>query len=1145
MWLLGAVGGGLLPPAAAADELETRFRQPPAETRPWVHWQWIDGNLSREGITADLEAMHRVGIGGATMMDATSDVPPGPVRFGTPEWSELVRHSLEEAARLGLEIGLHSSPGYTGLGGPWTAPEMSAQKLVWSLTNVAGPLRLNTRLPALPAFRGHSWDVALLAFPALPGDGGRIPGNVPRLTTDLRGTIPLTNLLDESLRTTAALPLPGGNRPFRLQLDYARPFSAHRLRLSERPGLNQSFRGVLQVSVDGRRFADLREFGKSAGTELVVNFHEVTGKAFRLVFNHLDPRLSELEFTDLDLSPVHEIPRFQAKSGLARRGEEAPIPAVPAESVIALDRLVNLTGRMTESGDLEWEVPPGRWTILRLGRMPVGRNIPSARPEALGLEADRLSPNMVERHFEAFLKPLIPPAGSPAAAALTLAHMDSWESGYQNWTPQFPEEFHRRRGYEVWPWLPTFTGRIVGSPEQSERFLWDVRRTVADLFADHTATHLGNLVRQHGLKLSVQSYFNGPFDDLQYGGRADVPSTEFWNETDEDAKYHLSKYMASVGHTTGRRVISAEAFSAWPANASWRNHPGEMKVLGDRAFCEGVNQFVIHCFTHQPWLDRAPGMTFGWWGVHYERTQTWWEHSAAWHDYLARCHALLREGHYVADLLYLTREGAYTDPPPRAQLQPPPPEGYHYDVIHPEVVQDRLAVKDGRLVLPDGMSYRLLVLPPEQTMTPALASKVAELVRAGAWILGPKPLKSPSLSGFPECDRQLTAIAEELWGVDATPGEKRVGNGRVIWGRPLANILRELEMEPDFLAMSATPAPLRWIHRRTGETDLYFVSNPSSTPVETDLRFRVAGRAPELWDPETGATRRTALWTTDGRRTTVRLRLAGTGALFVVFRQPVGAANAPWFAGQLPSANTLPEAGLDAGGRLTITATTAGIYRATNAAGRSFEARLSGLPKPVDLTGPWRVQFRNEPALRTEVEFSRLIPWNQHSQPAIRYYSGIAVYTASVHLEDDWFGLGRRLSLDLGDVQVTAQVELNGMKFPALWKQPYALDISEAARPGQNTLVIEVANLWVNRLIGDEQLPEDADWRHSPPGDTGTGLNRWPDWFLKQEPRPTERRAFASWKFYHKDSPLAPSGLLGPVRIAAAQEMEFREAPSQ
>ncbi|HRZ84143.1 MAG TPA: glycosyl hydrolase, partial [Candidatus Hydrogenedentes bacterium] len=544
---------------------------------------------------------------------------------------------------------------------------------------------------------------------------------------------------------------------------------------------------------------------------------------------------------------------------------------VPPETIL------DLSANMNDSGRLVWDAPAGNWTVLRMGHTCTGvENMPSPA-SGRGLECDKLSREGIEAQWAGMMGPLVADAGPLAGKALAATHIDSWENGAQNWTPRMREEFRKRRGYDLFPWLPVMTGRVVGSLELSERFLWDLRRTVADLVEENYAGRLRELAAAHGMRLTIEAY-GGPCDDQPYAGRCDEPMGEFWIG---GSALTTCRAMASAAHTRGMRVVGAEAFTAGD-HEKWQEHPGSIKPLGDRAFCEGINRFVFHRYALQPWADRRPGMTMGPWGIHYERTQTWWEWTPAWHQYLARCQHLLRQGLFVADICHVQPEAA-----PQG-FNEHPRAGYDYDVCGADVVLRDMSVRDGRLILPDGMSYRVLALSGADVMTPELLRKVGELVKAGATVIGPKPVKSPSLSGYPECDREVARLAAEIWGDcdGRAVKERRHGAGRVVWGITPEGLLAGDGVPPDFL----THARLNWIHRVDGDADFWFVANPHAYPVAESCAFRVAGKHPELWHPDTGAMERAGAFLEADGVTRVPLSLPPGGSVFVVFRPaPAGA----------------------------------------------------------------------------------------------------------------------------------------------------------------------------------------------------------------------------------------------------------------
>jgi len=1058
---------------APGNQLEQGFRQPPDSARPWVYWFWLNGNITREGITLDLEAMRRVGIGGVLIMEVDQGAPLGPVPFAGPQWRQLFRHVVSEAHRLGLKVNMNNDAGWCGSGGPWVPPDKAMQKVVWTETQVQGPNRFEGSLPQPQAVAGYYRDIAVLAFPT-PGDS-RIP-DLPGKTALVRQDIP-----------------------------------------------------------------------------------------------------SQSRFPDL-----------------------------PAEMAIPRHRILDLTAKMEQNGRLVWEVPEGRWTVLRLGHTPTGAQNAPSPASGRGLECDKLSREGIEAHFRGFMSELVADVGSLAGKTLVATHIDSWEVGSQNWTPRFREEFRRRRGYDLLPYLPALTGRFVESAEVSERFLWDIRQTVSELLIENYAAHARSLANRHGLRLSIEAYGDAVFDDMAYAGHSDEPMTEFWSWPGNFSAGIVTE-MASAAHVYGKRILGAEAFTAGDGER-WLYHPGSIKALGDWAFCQGVNRFVFHRYAHQPWRDRRPGMSMGPWGLHYERTQTWWEQSKPWHEYLSRCQYLLQQGLPVADVLYLAPEGA-----PRS-FNPPPAAirtGYKSDACPSEVVMSRLRVKGGRLVLPDGMSYRLLVLPGAETMTPRLLGRIRELADAGATVLGAPPVKSPGLSGYPQCDAEVRKLAEALW-----------GSGKVISGKTVEQILAAKGLLPDFKADRA----LEFTHRRIGDVEVYFVANGNRHSVNAACEFRVAGKRPELWHPETGRIERVAAFTESRDRTRLLVRLDAGGSVFVVFRPgrrddpvvglmragrdllrapsktaeivvrralwgPLGddrrtkdvtaqvqrmvRAGAGSFVVAELAAEGDPAYGVvktlrveyQVGGRvLTASATDPetisfelpsetpppvrlerlpngllraevrepGVYELKTKSGRSIRLRVLEKPRSLAVGGKWDLTFPPRWGAPARIILDRLLSWSDHPNPGVKCFSGTATYRKTLTVPAGMLSRGRRWVLDLGRVEVIACVKVNGRDLGVLWKGPFRVDVTKALRPGPNALEIRVTNLWPNRMIGDEQLPEDS--ARNPDGT----LREWPTWLQSGKPSPTGRFTFTSWRLWPKDAPLLPSGLLGPVKLEATPWIPIR-----
>jgi hypothetical protein len=681
-----------------------------------------------------------------------------------------------------------------------------------------------------------------------------------------------------------------------------------------------------------------------------------------------------------------------------------------------------------------------------------------------GLECDKLSREAMDAQFAGMMGKLVRAAGPLAGKVLTATHIDSWEVGGQDWTPRFSGEFFKRRGYDPLPWLPCVTekARDVGGKEMADRFRWDFDQTISELLAENYAGRLDELAQQHGLRLSIEGYDLNDFgDEATYVARADEPMSEFWTAGHPGPGWGTeetllkAREMASVAHIHGRPILGAEAFTSDDTEA-WKKYPATIKSLGDYEFSQGINRFVIHRYAHQPYLDRAPGVTMGPWGLHYERTETWWEMSKPWHEYLARCQFLLRQGKWVADLCYVRPEiphQTYFTP------TPPAPAGYRYDECSAEDVLKLMTVKNGRIVVPCGMSYALLVAPPQtKAMTPALLQKINELVEAGATVLlnGPPPKTSPSLANFPQCDEKAARLASELWG-DADGmkvTEHTLARGKVIWGEPLDKVLTSLRRPPDFTSDVA----LNWIHRRAGGVEIYFVASRATDTVAARCTFRVAGKAPEFWNPQTGERHFAAAYTQSNGLTIVPMEFEPGGSWFIVFRKP--AARHPSTA----ASNSL-----------------------------AFQPLM-------ELDHAWQVAFDPKWGGPEAVEFDHLSNWADRPEPGIKFYSGTATYTRTF----DWHPESNQKStilLDLGTVDVMAQVNLNGRDCGEAWTPPYRVDITRALKTGVNTLAIRVVNLWPNRMIGDAALPKN------------------------------QRLTWSSWEPFKADTPLLPSGLLGPVKI--------------
>ena len=1115
------------------------FQSPPDSARPWVYWFIMDGNLTREGITADLEAMQQQGVGGVILMEVNVGIPRGDVDFMSEKWQSLFAHAVHETERLGLQLTLNSGPGWTGSGGPWITPEKSMWHLVASELKVSGPSALQEKLPN-----------------------------------------------------------PQPRRPF----------------FGE---------GVLPEKLEQARkdfFQDVR----------VLAFPTPQGDA---------------RTADIDEKALYIRAPYSSAPGVkAMMPAPAEFDTLPKEQTISMQQMIDLTDHLDATGTLTWDVPEGDWTILRFAATSTGANTRPAPLPGVGLECSKMDRDAFDIHAEQFIDKLFKAVGdrqTDGKAGWCYFHIDSWEMGSQNYSPAFLAEFAKRRGYDPVPYLPAYLGLIVESPEKTERFLWDVRQTVQELIVENHGTYLKEVAHKNHIKLSIEPYDMMPCCNMTFGALADLPMCEFWSNTFDTAFSCFE--AASIAHTHGSSLVAAEAFTS--GGDSWQQNPKTMKLRGDWAFCSGVNRFVFHRFQHQPYLDRYPGFTMGGYGIHWERTQTWWPLISGYHKYLARAQHLLQQGVAVVDVLYLLPEGApqvFTPPPTALMISGTIKDqrGYRFDGCDPATLMKLATVEQGNIAFPHASKYKLLVLPNLETMTFPMLQKIEQLIRDGATVIGSPPKQSPGLQNYPQVDGDIKRLAEKIW----NPANGKIENGLTVYsygkGRVISEIAKPEAEKPILMAgakwiwypegnpaydapagkrffrttvqipndcriLSATalatadnetdvfvngqnilhsglsfplqrysfenllkpgenvieieavngesdqrnpaglvakfeirilpavqntpqvisiPTGQRWMasqdgktwknamelgdfgmppwnvadagpagqeiyppysltetvlsgmgvpvdfdspnnairffHRKTDEADYYFLGNRSETPFDGEIAFRVTGKKVSIWNPMNGRVYRVPNVREENGQTKCTLHLEGAESVFVVFDDKGAAAGAiTW-----QKRTFTPVADWNDDWQV------------------SFDAKRGGPDSPVHM--------------------DKLTDWSQSPMAGVKFYSGIAVYRKTFDLPESLSQSNERLFLDLGDVEVMARVSLNGREVGTRWVAPYRLEITDYLQETGNELIIEVANLWANRLIGDSVLQEN------------------------------EKVTWSTWDGgYKPNSVLLPSGLIGPVRL--------------
>ena len=1039
-------------PTRAQDDLDALvegFRNPPDSAKPRTWWHWTGGNVTHEGITRDLEWMTRAGIAGFQLADVSAgggQTVERTIDFGTPEWYGAVRHAAAEADRLGLEMALFSSPGWSETGGPWVTPAQGMKRLVWTETRVDGPARFDAVLPQAPANLGFYADSVVLAVPLPRGDADAAAQS-PAVTSS-GGQIDAGALLDGDQRTGMTVSTPGKGQPAWVELRFERPFSARAITISGRAG-GRSGIPVGRV-LAGNSPGSLRSLVALPGSQLyrqgsvrTFAFPETTARIWRIEMTAapLDPALTMsqdpprvVDSYELNAFLPHggaRVHRFEEKAGVSQflfEYESVPTPDVPADVAIDRARIVDLTSMMAPDGRLRWDVPAGRWLIQRLGYVPTGaRNRPATGPGS-GLEADKLSAEHMEAYFHGYLDPIAQALGPLFGRSLQYLVMDSWEAGMQNWTDDMIGQFRRRRGYDPTPYLPAMTGYVVGSADASDRFLWDFRRTLADMWADYHYGTMTRLLEARGMGTYAEAAgvsLEIPEDTLLNKKNVTIPMGEFWVRDLHPRLMYLQdvRGAASASHVYGKPLTAAESFTGGGYES-----PFTLKKVGDYWLAQGINRMVFHTSAHQP-LDTKPGNTMV--GTHINRNITWAEQAGPVMTYFARQLFMLQQGRFVADLAYLLNEGAPSTPPIwGAGTTPAPPNGHDFDFINADALLTLASVdRAGHIVLPSGMRYKLLILPESRRMRPELLRRVLDLVEAGATVSGPRPDASPSLSRGPETDPEVRELAAAIWGdLDGISRTIRhVGDGRVVWGRSPAEILRLMNVPKDLeYGGGRAGAELAWLHRRAGETDIYYVANLTDDRQELEVRFRVANREAEVWRPDTGAIE-PASFASQGDRTLVSLRLDPRDMVFVVFPRPASTAS------------------------------------------RTVQGPVSTTVATIG--GAWHVRFPPNLGAPSEITLPALQSWTKHADDGVRYFSGTAQYTKSVDAPREWFRAGARTLLDLGHVADMADVSLNGRSVALLWKPPYRIDVTDALRAGRNELAIKVTNGWTNRIIGDRLVP--------------------------------------------------------------------------
>ena len=1078
------------------SQLEQGFLNPPEAAKPRVWWHWMGGNVTWEGAKLDMDWMKRVGIGGLQCFHAggqgrESSVVENYYPYMSDGWKDVFAKTAAYADSVGLELATAASPGWSETGGPWVTPEDAMKKMAYAITYVEGGEPFTGVLNHPPTTTG--------AYQTSTGRSGhrrRNPGEDPQLYVDQKvlafqisedeilPTPKITSsggkvnaaLLSDGFYDSSGISLPVAKEVGGIswvKFDYGRPVTVRGLVLSSTTGSQVLYK--LESSNDGVNWTDTGEEILTASIVRTNSVNNVNARYFRFVSvkqpppppspfrrwgREAPPSSDFIEITELELKGTPTVHSFESKAAYwGERGADGYFGlrsgSAGTDAAILTSEVLDLTDQLQEDGTLNWTPPKGQWIVLRMGYSLTGYYNRPAAVEATGLEVDKLDSAAVKRYMDTYIDMYRDAAnGMIGEHGLNAMMFDSWEAGFANWTPLILEGFERLRGYDPVPWLPALAGYVVESPEKSDKFLWDFRRTIQLLVKENHYDFLTRYLHNIGMFRYGEAHeagFATMGEGMEMKQTADIPMGAMWMESPPGNLGHYfndNQESASVAHIYGQNIAATESFTGGPG---YGTAPWDIKTTADAILLSGSNRFVIHTSAHQP-ITRGPGMTLGV-GQMFSRNETWAEQAKVWIDYLARSSFMLQAGKAANDIaVFYGEESSVTAI--YGRTYPNLPEGYRYDYVSADALLNKLFVKNGGLTTETGMDYKAIYLGPgARKATLPVLEKLLALVEDGAVLIGARPEGSPSLSDDPA---EVEKVLDKLW-----PGEEvaTVGKGRVFNTSETEAALKETGLEPDFTyTKPKDDSDVMFIHRKLSKGDIYFLANRVNRSETIEASFRVTGYKPELWDPATGEIS-PASYNFDGNRTNVTVPLDRFGSVFVVFRERTGTKSL-----------TLPE---------------------------------KELQTVEELKGPWNVSFQEDRGAPVSAKFESLMDFRDNPDPGIRYFSGIATYTKDIEIPAEIIDNDDHILIDLGQVYDLAEIWVNGKMAGTTWKPPYRVNITELVNAGSNTIEIRSVNKWVNRLIGDAQ-----------PG-------------VKEEDKIT----LTTREFYNADSPLVPSGLLGPVQI--------------
>ncbi len=1014
------------------SKIESGFKSIPDTIQTSVYWYWISDNISKEGVVKDLEAMKCVGINRAFIGNiGIPAISSGKVKIFSDEWWEIVHTALKTATDLNIEIGIFNSPGWSQSGGPWVKKEQSMRYLNSSEVEVKGPKQFNGKIPTPNA---DFQPVNVIAY--------KLPSKIeksysqynPKITSEptLEG---VSEIYDGDFKTEVALQ---NKKTITVNFETKNAFTVRSLKINVSKTKTKAT-GEFYVK-EGNEYKLIKSFeinrsnpninvGFDPYAPIVITIPETKSTNFRLLVKNV---IIAGGIAEVELMSTPLIERYPEKS-LAKMFQ-TPLPywkdymwdaqSEVADKSLLIDskNVIDITKFRAADGTINWKVPAGNWKIMQTGMTSTGQTNGPASREGTGLETDKMSKKHIAAHFDAFIGEILRRVPATDRKSFKVVVQDSYETGGQNWTDGLTEEFTAKYGYSPLPYLPVLKGNVVDSRDKSDRFLWDLRRLIADKVAHDYVAGLREASHKNGLTTWLENYghWGFPGEFLQYGGQSDEIGGEFWSEG--NLGNIENRAASSCAHIYGKTKVSAESFTC--AGKAYSRHPAVMKQRGDRFFTEGINNTLLHVYIQQP-DEREPGVN-AWFSNEFNRHNTWFSYMDMFVQYLKRTNFMLQQGTYVADVAYFIGEDV---PKMTGVCDPTLPQGYSFDYINAEVILNRVSVKNGKLLLPDGLTYSMLVLPKIENMRPEFLAKIKELVLQGAVVLGPKPSCSPSLQGFPAADSQVKRMATELWGkVDGvTVKSAKVGKGMILSGMEMQEALDLIGVIPD--CKFAKSDSTLFIHRAVKDGEIYFISNQTDKTITLNPEFRVVGKNPELWNSVNADIRNLPAFKHTQNTTIVPLKLEAYESQFVVFRKNATPPTSADIALNFPEGKILTE-----------------------------------------LNNDWTVCFDSaKGGPRNSVRFKTLIDWTLSDNDSVKYYSGTALYRKTINFAEN--PIGKKIILNLGRLTSMAKVKVNGKDLGGVWTAPWQVDISSALVNGNNQLEISVVNNWMNRLIGDLKSP--------------------------------------------------------------------------